>query len=237
MYCPSCGKEIPDSSKFCLHCGSSVPTPAVPIIESQPEQLQWQYKEYVYAWSHDQTWYNSRQYDDAHVRTDVWLSYQSRIGEELQKWYDEGWEPIGEVGPSCIRLNYFSKWNAAGAIVFTILTAGLGIILTPFIRIQVTEPAEFRLRMRRAVGNDQGGRKNSEMLYQKSNLVQGMSKGEISELKQNYIDQEHAATKSPTDLRKTKPNYILQMVILLGLILVLIFLIQQRFWIDPSMLR
>jgi hypothetical protein len=237
MYCPSCGNEILETSKFCMHCGSAVLTPTVPTIESWPELLQWDFKEYAYTWSHDQTWYNSSQYNDDHVRKDVWLSYQSKIGEQLQICYDEGWEPIGEVGPSCIRLNYFSKWNAAGAIVFTILTAGLGIILAPFIRTQVTEPTEFKLRMRRVVGKDQGERKNSEKLYQKSNLVQGMSKGETSDLKQSYTDQERAATKSPTDLRKTKPNYILQVVVLLGLILFLIFLIQQRFWIDPSMLR
>lgn len=29
MYCPSCSKEIPERSTFCLHCGNSVQAPAV----------------------------------------------------------------------------------------------------------------------------------------------------------------------------------------------------------------
>jgi hypothetical protein len=28
MYCPSCGKEIPAHSAFCLHCGQSVSNPS-----------------------------------------------------------------------------------------------------------------------------------------------------------------------------------------------------------------
>ena len=29
LFCPSCGKEIPDGSSFCLHCGKSVATQAI----------------------------------------------------------------------------------------------------------------------------------------------------------------------------------------------------------------
>src|SRR5579864_1652232 len=31
MFCPSCGKEIPDQSKFCLVCGKSIPVVAAPV--------------------------------------------------------------------------------------------------------------------------------------------------------------------------------------------------------------
>lgn len=30
MYCPTCGKEVPDASTFCLHCGNQIFAPAQP---------------------------------------------------------------------------------------------------------------------------------------------------------------------------------------------------------------
>ena len=36
MYCPNCGKEVPDQAKFCGHCGSSIVVPEAP----QPEVSQ-----------------------------------------------------------------------------------------------------------------------------------------------------------------------------------------------------
>lgn len=36
MLCPSCGKEIPNSSRFCLHCGASISTPpATPHVPAR----------------------------------------------------------------------------------------------------------------------------------------------------------------------------------------------------------
>jgi zinc-ribbon domain len=37
MICPSCGKEIPGASKFCLYCGSRVPTAPEPVVEMTPQ--------------------------------------------------------------------------------------------------------------------------------------------------------------------------------------------------------
>lgn len=172
MYCPTCGKETPENSKFCLHCGSPIFTSSKPILEKRAEPTEWEYKEYVHRWAHEQIYYNLNSYQDAHVRIDVWMNYQSRILEELQKWYDEGWQPIGEVGPSSIQLNYFSKWNWWGAFLVTIATAGIGIFLAPFIRTSLAEPAEFRLKMRRVASLGQANRKDSQSSYQQSNLTQ-----------------------------------------------------------------
>lgn len=36
MFCPTCGKSIPDGSKFCLACGQAILTPAQPEIEAVP---------------------------------------------------------------------------------------------------------------------------------------------------------------------------------------------------------
>lgn len=44
MYCPSCGKQIPEGSAFCLHCGKPIPTltadaPAAPVTAARSSQL------------------------------------------------------------------------------------------------------------------------------------------------------------------------------------------------------
>lgn len=176
MYCPTCGKETPENSKFCLHCGSPIFTSSIPNVEERVKPTEWEYKEYVYRWTHEQIYYNSNSYQDAHVRVDVWMNYQSRILEELQKWYDGGWQPIGEVGPSSIQLNYFSKWNWWGAFLITIATAGIGIFLAPFIRTSFAEPAEFRLKMRRPISKNPVVHKDSENTYQQRVATQEREK-------------------------------------------------------------
>lgn len=35
MFCPSCGKPIPDESKFCLHCGTPIPEKSTSNLISQ----------------------------------------------------------------------------------------------------------------------------------------------------------------------------------------------------------
>jgi len=37
MYCPSCGKEIPDSSKFCPSCGGKLETAPPPVAVTLPK--------------------------------------------------------------------------------------------------------------------------------------------------------------------------------------------------------
>ncbi len=44
MYCPSCGKPVPENSAFCLHCGKPIPTltanaPVLPVTATLSPQL------------------------------------------------------------------------------------------------------------------------------------------------------------------------------------------------------
>lgn len=39
MFCPECGKQIADNSKFCLHCGSRVAGTAGPSLVASATQL------------------------------------------------------------------------------------------------------------------------------------------------------------------------------------------------------
>ena len=36
MYCTHCGNQIPDQSKFCQYCGSTLSAPAEPQIQTPP---------------------------------------------------------------------------------------------------------------------------------------------------------------------------------------------------------
>ena len=101
MYCPSCGKEIPDSSAFCLHCGKSI------NITTAPAQVatEWEYKDYV--------WYADSKMEIGTVRnmgntgySDIiqhaWLEVRNHLLEGIQDWLDEGWEPFAPIGSDCM---------------------------------------------------------------------------------------------------------------------------------------
>ena len=50
MYCPACGKQIPDGSRFCFLCGAAVPT-AVSQPSAPPAPTEWEYCYYVKWWN------------------------------------------------------------------------------------------------------------------------------------------------------------------------------------------
>lgn len=41
MFCPSCGKEMPDGAKFCGNCGNSVDNPATFVEVVEPPFVKW----------------------------------------------------------------------------------------------------------------------------------------------------------------------------------------------------
>jgi hypothetical protein len=159
IYCSNCGEKLSGDVNFCWKCGEKVATDigkmqlaSVSGITKSPNTnapIQWHYKDFVYTWSHKETWYRSSNYNDTQVRVDVWMNYQSKISALLQKWYDEGWQAVGEVGPSSIKIHQYKEWDGIAAVWWTIFTAGLALIIAPFLRESFTEPTEFRLQMRR----------------------------------------------------------------------------------------
>ncbi len=58
---------------------------------------------------------------------------------KFQELFDEGWQPVGELGPACIQLRYFKSNDPVGAfgvimmIIFVFASMGLGLLLIPFI--------------------------------------------------------------------------------------------------------
>jgi hypothetical protein len=96
MYCPSCGKTIPEESKFCLHCGkptTSLPQRTQPKIEYDDFVITYDYKgQWGFAWT------------KLSIARDYWQNLQAEILPKIQNWLDEGWEPISEVGLSGFKI-------------------------------------------------------------------------------------------------------------------------------------
>lgn len=124
MFCPSCGKAIPENSTFCLHCGTRIlaPTGTAPV-----QVVEWESDEFCYWWDHKK-WYVavSNSWTEVTARNEIWANYQREITTELQKWLDDGWQPLGEIGPAAIETKRFDEW------------------FTTYI-----EPTVFRVKMRR----------------------------------------------------------------------------------------
>ena len=154
MHCPSCGKEIPDQSTFCLHCGTSIATPEATPISQAP--IEWEYQEFVYKFPEGAMWaqLGESAYTEAGARLEFWQNYQQEIRLELQKWLDQGWQPVGEVGPASIQIRKYRalRYNWFGwllFIIFTLLTVYTFGIFAYLTRPWYAEPTEFRLSMRR----------------------------------------------------------------------------------------
>ena len=115
----------------------------------------WEYKEFVYTFPPKSGWAVVERggYSEAGAKLEFWQMMQQEIWNELQEWLDEGWEPVGEVGPAGITVRYYRKFHYTAVgwvfiIVFAVWTFGL--LLLFLTRTQFAEPVEFRVRMRRA---------------------------------------------------------------------------------------
>ena len=128
MYCLSCGKEIPDHSKFCSYCGASTAASS----EGLQEPVEWEYESFVVK-SEPRGRYEVGQGEtEYHAGLFFWSGHQRELLLRLQEWLDAGWEPITEVGPS--------------AFVFT---RRVRHTLFSFTGIVYLELEEFRVRLRR----------------------------------------------------------------------------------------
>lgn len=104
MYCPSCGKEIPDKSAFCLHCGK--PT------TSSKEKIEFEYCDYKIDMTKSskskEMWVPAETYTTVAARLHFWQAVQEVVMEKLQEYFDNGWQPVTEVGAAMIQIDYQS---------------------------------------------------------------------------------------------------------------------------------
>jgi hypothetical protein len=86
-----------------------------------------------------------------------WQSVQQRVWADIRRKQDQGWEPIGEVGPSGITLRTwsesFSAWSGLHWILYIaggLASFGLGFLVIPLIwKYNFAGPVDFRVRLRR----------------------------------------------------------------------------------------
>lgn len=101
MYCPSCGKQIPDQSRFCFECGAAVPTQTSQPAAA-PKVTEWEYCYYV-QWWHLGKGGNYSQDEgktEMQARLFYWSHHQKKFLPEIQEYLDQGWEAITEIGPN-----------------------------------------------------------------------------------------------------------------------------------------
>ena len=155
MYCPSCGKQTPDNSTYCLNCGTRISSPNIRTV------TEWEYKDFIYkGWQPGDTWVSisgSNSYTIPGARLYFWQGSQQTILSELQKWLDQGWEPVGEIGPGGIALHQYRaiKRNPGGwilAVFFYLCTFFLFLVFDLLTMDWWAEPTEFRVQMRRPKG-------------------------------------------------------------------------------------
>ena len=132
MYCPSCGKSIPDESKFCLHCGVSILTdkyasPLVTPSDKEPKYIsqegesamvgRWEYKDYVMGIPPlpDKPFATiGGSFSLTTARNEAWAQVRPVILDQLKEWQDQGWEPVATIGPDCLAIETKNKRELGG---------------------------------------------------------------------------------------------------------------------------
>jgi len=112
MHCPYCGKQTPNNSTFCLHCGKKMPK------SGGRATAKWENKDFVYAYAPGRRPYRGAQ-SLVYTRRNIWEEEQQNILPELQKWIDLGWESITEIGPAGFEWETFKQIELVALIPST----------------------------------------------------------------------------------------------------------------------
>ena len=129
--CPDCRREISDQATACIGCGRPMGA-REQAVEAEPlTPIQWEYTELSRSWPHGKTGWTLYDKGEALARLTFWQRFQSSIMAELQPMLDVGWQPIGEMGPSCIQLRKYSSHegeNKADLAIGAIFTLGFALL-------------------------------------------------------------------------------------------------------------
>jgi zinc-ribbon domain len=120
MYCPSCGKEIPDKSSFCLHCGKSTYT----ATAHAQVATEWEYRnfgEIVESASTEEmeeigTVGKFVSYND--LIQHAWSEIRPQLLERIQEWLNDGWESVTPIDSDCMIVETQNAGFLGGTKVF-----------------------------------------------------------------------------------------------------------------------
>jgi hypothetical protein len=153
MYCPSCGKQIPDASAFCSHCGKPTNLQASPSPVSPSALVEWEYRDFTITWNQGEAgWVAADHYPEPAARLYYWQNIQSSVMPQLQQLLDEGWQPVTEIGPACIQLRHYKSLEGANwtwSIIGALFTWGLSLLFMLFSGTWKFQMIGFHVQLRR----------------------------------------------------------------------------------------
>ncbi len=119
MCCPSCGKEISDKSCFCMHCGCK--------IASATSSGFIEYEHYDFDVDAEKGKHfgsinvlanpvNQQVLSEENARLHFWNENRDELTEIFRGLKDEGWEPITEIGPGCLKIFKLERKKKSGPL-------------------------------------------------------------------------------------------------------------------------
>jgi hypothetical protein len=100
--CPFCAEEIQAAAVVCKHCGREL----APLPKSAA--VDYEYMEFENAWPEEKReWrFSWGRGVEPSVRLIAWQRSQPEITSKLEALINQGWEPIGEIGPSGVQVTW-----------------------------------------------------------------------------------------------------------------------------------
>ena len=125
MFCIHCGKKNMESAVFCAFCGKEI-SQIKAILDVDNSTVEWDYNFFRRGWKNGGRWNLTFGVTEHNVRMDNWGQDQSTLLPKIQKYLDNGWQPISPPGPGSY---YFDRnTDYAGEIKYTYLSVSHFIV-------------------------------------------------------------------------------------------------------------